>query len=452
MGLITSPGLGSGLDVSSIIEAIVNADKAPVEFRLNQREAVAQTTLSGLGSLKSALSSLKTAAEKLDTVGDFNQRKVSISQSGFFTATATSTAALSTYAIEVVQLAKGSRVESAIIAGGSSQTFAADTLTFSAAGSSFNVDILATDTLADIRNKINSAEGNSFVSASIITTNDGTKLVYNSNKTGLGNDLVVTSGTPALDDLALNATTPQAAQDAIIKLDGASVNSSTNTFSSVISDVSITVQKANAANETSDLTVSLDTASTKKAIEDFVKAYNTTLEELNKLTLNSDTEVGLLVNDGATRGIITRLKNIIAETVSSVAGDAKSLAAIGVTTKRDGTLELKTSVLDSALSNNLQDVIGLFTNSDGVAAKLKSYVDQQVEGNGAIPSREQGIQNELNRISKERETLAIRTSKLQSRLRSQYAALDSIVSSLNSTSSFIAQNLTRIPNYSGSKE
>lgn len=452
MGLITSPGLGSGLDVNAIIEAIVNADKAPIEFRLNRREAIAQTTLSGLGSLKSALSSLKAATEKLDSTSDFNQRKVSISQSGFFTATATSDAALATYAIEVVQLAKGSRLQSSIIAGGSSATFGADTLTFSASGDTFDVDVLATDTLVDIRNKINKASGNSFVSASIITTNDGTRLVYNSSKTGVGNDLTVTSGTAALDPLALNATSTQASQDAIINLDGAAVNSSTNTFSSAISDVTITAQKANPATETSDLTVSLDTASTKKAIEDFIKAYNTTLDELNKLTVNSDTERGVLANDGATRGVINRLRNIVSETVASVTGDFKSLSSIGVTTKRDGTLELKTSVLDGALSNNLANVINLFSNTDGVSAKLKTFVDQQIGGNGVIPGREEGIQTELSRISKERETLAIRVDKLESRLRAQYAALDAIVSSFNSTSTFIAQNLTRIPNFGGSKD
>jgi len=188
MGLITSPGLGSGLDVNAIITAIVNADRAPIEFRLNQREAVAQTTLSGLGTLKSALSTLKTAAEKLDAVSDFNVRKVSISQSGFFTATTTNKAALGNYAIEVKQLAKGSKLESGIITGGPSTTYAADTLSFSASGSSFNVNISATDTLVDIRNKINSASGNTFVSANIVTTNDGTKLVYSSTKTGAGND------------------------------------------------------------------------------------------------------------------------------------------------------------------------------------------------------------------------------------------------------------------------
>lgn len=451
MGLITSPGLGSGLDVNAIITAIVNADRAPIEFRLNRREAVAQTTLSGLGTLKSALATLKTATEKLDNLSDFNVRKVSISQSGFFTATATNSSSLGTYAIEVRQLAKGSKLESGIIAGGPTTTYADDTLTFSTTGASFNVDVAATDTLVDIRNKINSASGNTFVSASIVTTNDGTKIVYSSSKTGTGNDLTVTSGTPALNELALNMVTTTPAQDAIIMLDGSQVNSANNVFSGAISDVTITVQKANTLNETSDLSIVSDTATTKKAVEDFIKAYNATLDELNKLTVNSETEVGILATDSSTRSIINKLRNTVSETISSVSGSYKSLAALGVTSTKSGKLELKTSVLDAAIATDITKVIELFSNTDGVAKKVSSFIDQQINGNGVIPSREQGIKSELDRIFNERQSLSLRTSKLESRLRSQYAALDSVVSALNGTSSFIAQNLTRIPNYNTSK-
>jgi len=234
-------------------------------------------------------------------------------------------------------------------------------------------------------------------------------------------------------------------------LDGSPVNSSNNVFSGAISDVTITVQKANPLNETSDLSIVSDTASTKKAIEDFVKAYNATLDELNKLTVNSETERGILATDSSTRSIINKLRNTVSETISSVAGSFQSLASLGVTSTKAGKLELKTSILDSAIATDITKVIELFSNTDGVANKVKSFIDQQITGNGVIPSREEGIKNELDRIFNERQSLSLRTGKLETRLRAQYAALDGLVSAMNGTSTFIAQNLTRIPNYNSSK-
>ncbi|MCF6192850.1 MAG: hypothetical protein L3J46_00765 [Kangiellaceae bacterium] len=99
MGLISIGGLGSGLDVASIVEALVNAERAPKENSLNRFEADVSVTLTGLGGLKSALDELSSAALDLSLSSSFSKRSVKISNDSFFTAAATSAASAGQYEI-----------------------------------------------------------------------------------------------------------------------------------------------------------------------------------------------------------------------------------------------------------------------------------------------------------------------------------------------------------------
>lgn len=441
MGLITSAGLGSGLDVNSIISAIVNAEGGPAKNRLDFREAVAQSKISALGGLTSAFNELKTAIEKLDARSDFNLRKVSLSKSEYISVTAASTASIESNSVEVVTLAKGSKRESAAIVGGSAATFGAGKLTFTAGSKSFSVDVLGTDTLEQIRQKVNSATGNIGISASIITTGSDTKIVFNSSITGATNGLSITNDNAALDAISVGTTQTQAASDGSIRINGVPTTSTTNTYTS-ISDLTIVALKENVSSETTTVTVAADTASVKSAITGFVKALDSVFKQITELTQNKEGAEGVLAADGGLRGIATRLKNMLTETFN-VSGDYNSLTRIGVTSTRSGSVELKSSTLDAAISANFDGIVSMFTDSSGFAAKLKTVISNVTGANGIVPSRNESLNAEVKRIGKERESLSIRVKALETRLRNQYAALDSLTAKFKGTSSFISQNLAK---------
>lgn len=444
MGLITSAGAGSGLDVESIISALVNAERAPVQLRLDRQEALTTTTLTGIGSLSSVLSTLKTALQKLDSSSDFKLRSTSLSQTGYVTVNPGEEASASDFSVEVVKLATGSKLESGIIAGGSSATFGAGSLDFSADGNTFSVDVEATDTLTQIRNKINNASDNFGVTATIISTDDGTKLVLNSKITGAGNDLTVTNDNAALDAISTNLVSTQAADDGQIKINGSLVTNDSNTYTTAVADVTITALKVNTVGETTEVSITEDKSAIKKAIEDFVKAYNTAFGEIKSLTSNVEGAEGPLAADSSARSINNRLRSLLTGSVDSVDATFGSLAAIGITTSRTGTLELDSSKLDTALSNGLDDIVSLFSAEDGIAARTIDYIDSQIGSSGALPSRTTSLNKELDRISSQRDSLALRLQKIETRLRAQYGALDALVAQFNGTAQFISQNLSNL--------
>jgi len=448
MGLISSAGAGSGLDVESIISALINAERAPVQLRLDRQEAQTTTTLTGIGALSSALSTLKTALQKLDAASDFKVRSTSLSQNGYVTVSPGDAASASDFSVEVVSLATGSKLESAAIVGGSSATFGAGVLTFAADGNNFSVSVDADDTLTEIRNKINNSSDNIGVTATIISTDDGTKLVLNSKVTGTGNGLTVTNNNAALDAISTNLVETQAAADGQIKINGSLVTNSSNTYTSAVADVTITALKVNTIGETTEVSISEDKSAVKKAIEDFVKAYNTAFDEIKKLTSNVEGAEGPLAADSSARSITNRLRNLLTSSVAGVDSDFSSLAAIGIATTRTGTLAVDSSKLEAALNNGLDDIVSLFSGEDGLANRTIDYIDSQIGSGGALPSRTDTLNKELDRIDSQRDSLALRLSKIETRLRAQYGALDALVAQFNGTSAFIAQNLANLPSTS----
>ncbi len=451
MGLISAAGSGSGLDVESIISALVGAERAPVEQRLNRQEAVTTTILSGIGALSGALSGLKTALEKLDSSSDFKLRTTTLSQPGYVSVSPGSGASATNFSVEVVAMATGSKLESGIIAGGSGATFADGKLTFAADGNTFSVDVAATDTLTQIRNKVNSAASNFGVTATIITTDTGTQLVYSSKITGTGNDLTVTNDNAALDAISTSMTATQAAVDGQIKVNGSLVTGSSNTYSTAVADVTITALKVNTPAETTEVTIAEDKSSVKKAVEDFVKAYNAAFTEIQKLTVNNEQQQGPLAADSTARSITQRLRNLLTGSVASVDESFNSLAAIGITTTRTGTLSVDGTKLDTALSNGFDDIVSLFSADDGIGKRAISYIDSQVGGSGALATRTTTLNQELDRITSQRDSLELRLGKIEGRLRAQYGALDALVAQFNGTASFIAQNLANMNTGSSKK-
>lgn len=453
MGSISIGGLGSGLDVKSIVEALVNAQRAPKQNSLDRQETTVTFTLTGLTGLSSALDELNSAALDLSLSSNFSQRSVTTSSKDYFTATATSDASPGKYAIEVQQLAIGSRHETAILTGGSSTTFGDGTLTFTVGSESFDIAVGASDTLEEIRNNINNATDNDLVSVNLLNNvsngvDTGSILSFNSSTTGLGNDLVISfTGDASLTALA-PAVATQNATDATIEVDGFTTTSDSNTFTDVIQGATIKVTKENAPGETEDLEVSLNKTQTKSLISAFVETYNAYVEVIQQLGSSNSAQPGTLLGDYTLRQVSSQIRSLFSSRIESVSGSFNSLSSIGISTTQSGALEINNETLDSAIDNNFEDFEDLFAGEDGFATQLRDLVSNYTNSSGIITSREKSLNLQLEKIADDRRSLEVRIEQIQTRLTRQFSVMDAIVAQLNSTQSYLKQQFDNLPGFS----
>ena len=459
MGLISIGGLGSGLDVTAIVEALVNAERTPKENSLNRLETISTITLSGLGGLKASLDELKSAALDLSLSSSYSKRKVTISDSSFYTATATTSATPGNYDIEVEALARGSTSESKVFTGGSSTTFGTGgTLTFTVGAETFDIEVSVSDTLEDIRNNINEATDNEFVSVNLLNNvnngvDTGSLLTFDSSITGTGNDLVVTfSGDASLADLSTGLTQTEASINASIKVDGFTATSTDNTFTDIIQDVTIDITKAHTTSgETESLEISLDTASTKSLIKDFVEVYNAFVGLTKQLGSADENAPGALLGDSTLRQASSQIRNLFSTTISSSTGAFDSLSSLGISSTQDGQLEIDDAVLTEAINSDFDKIDDLLAGDTGFATQLRDLIGNYTGSNGIITSRETSLNSRLDRIGDDRRTLAVRIDSLQLRLTKQFAVTDALVAQFNSTQSYITQQFENLPGF-GSKK
>jgi flagellar hook-associated protein 2 len=456
MASITASGIGSGLDINSIVSQLVQAERGPQETRLASKEALIQARLSAFGSLKSSLTTFQNSLSALKSADTFSKRSATSSDSAVFTATTTSAAAAATYTVKVEQLAAKHTIASKAYAD-SDTTVGSGVLNFSQNGESFSVTIAdGQDSLSAIRDAVNGAEGNTGVAASIVTDQDGAHLVFSSSQTGLANGITVdvtpsASDTGNLSDLAyiagnLAMTEKAEAKDSIIVVDGFTLDSDSLKFEGMIEGITIDIKTAK-PGESLSLTVKHDTAAVKKSIEGFVSGYNALITTLNDLTAydpEADT-AGLLQGDSTTRSVANRIRQEMSTLVGGLDVELDSLAELGITTIDKGKLKLDDSKLTSVLNTDFANVAGVFSGDNGYASRLDTVIGNITAGGGILDNRTEGLKGQVERINDQRETLNRRIIAIEARYLAQFSALDSLLGQLNSTGTFLNQQLENLP-------
>ncbi|MFT5294062.1 MAG: flagellar hook-associated protein 2 [Colwellia sp.] len=445
---ITQAGIGSGLDLESLIEAFVTAESVPTEIRLQEKEDRINTELSGVGSFKSALSTFKAAADKLSSAEDFYEQTVDLSNSDV-TVSTNGFATNGSFSIEVIQLAEATRLQTTDFTD-SSTMVGAGSLTFSSAnGDTFNVAIDAADDLSAIRDKINEESTNFGVNVTLVNHDGGTFLSYTSTQTGEDNALTVSTFDTALDDLA-PATATSSAKNGIIEIDGNVVTSSSNEFKNNIEDVTIIASQVTASGAAT-LNISQDTSVASTLINEFVAGYNSMVENL--IGLGAPVQ-GRLAFDPEVRSMKSQLSNIVTNTVSSITGDFNSLGSMGILVNAEGKLEISATgigtmdsgavQLNNAITNNLDEVGAVFATSDGVISQITDLIDSYNDTDGSLTQRQTALNLDLTGISDDYETLEARLRNYEETLRSRFSFLDSTVAGFNATSSFLTSALAPI--------
>lgn len=451
MATISSLGVGSGLDASSIITQLMAIEKQPLT-NLQTAGSKIQTQISEVGKIKSAVSTLNDAAAKLAS-SDFWKTTTGSSSSSAVSITTSSSASAAGYSVQVSSLARAQTIAAPAVAS-STATLGAGTLTLQSAASGSTpvaVTIEATDTLAAIRDKINSAGAG--VTASILNDGSGARLMMRSNSTGLANAFSTTVSGTGLDGLAFDAgsgtggaTLSQAASDASATINNLPITSASNTLADVLDGVTLTLNA-----ETIDavtVSVAADTETLKKKIEDFATAYSA-LAALIKTDTKYDAttkKAGVLQGDSSIVGVQNQLRSLLGSS-SGASGTYARLSDIGLEMQQDGSLTVNSTRLDKALAN-LPEIAKLFSNSsltdaslDGFGKRLRTLTSGMIGIDGGISSRSQALSDKLKRNQDDQERMQTRLDQTQKRLEKQYSALDKQMASLNSLSSYVTQQV-----------
>lgn len=441
---LTSVGLGSGLDINGIVSALVKSESDPKVAKFDVQEGAISAEISALGTLKSSLSEFQDSLKFLADPESFDSNSISLSTKDYLTATIDETAVNGSYSLKVDQLAVSQKVGSAAVTA-----LDTGTLNFAVGGENFDVEVTAEDTLESLVAKINNSEDNVGVTATIVTSDAGAQLVLTSNETGTANNITVTAidtgaGTVLAETFAMSEL--QTAKDSIIYIDGLKLTSSSNKIEGAISGVTLELKDAD-IDKTTTLKVEKDTKSLKSGIESFVKAFNALSKTLADLTsYDAETKkAAVLQGDALPRSIQSQLRGALSSVYSTDSGSL-SLAALGITTQRDGSLAIDDDVLDAALSDNLDNMKEMFTNeTTGVMAKLDGKLDPYVNTGGIIDGRDTSLDGRLDRLKDQREDFALKMQSLTARLYKQYNKMDALIGSLNSQSNDIKARLDSLP-------
>jgi flagellar hook-associated protein 2 len=455
MAGIQASGVGSGLDINSLVSQLVSAENASRSAPILRRETAATTKISALGTLKGALGAFKGALTPLRNLDVFSARKATSADTTRFTATASAAAAAGSYDIEVLNLASAHRLASNPYLDGADAEIGYGSLAITVGEDSFDVEIPQdANTLEDIRDAINNASDNTGVQATLLNGTEGTRLILTSRKTGAEHAIKVVAsggdgGLAALNyDPAgtMNLIQKDEAQDALVNISGFPVSSSTNTIGDAVEGVTINLLKAEVGVKTS-LNISFDTASVTTRIQTFVTEYNNMQAAIAKLGSYdaASKTAGPLLGDSLLRSIDQDMRRGLTNPVTGLTGEYSVLASVGITTTATGALELDTAKLQKALDTDPDAVAQLFGSGNGVAARLYAQVDARLASGSDLDARNTSLKRDLERVADDKEALALRMEQVEARYRKQFTALDSLLSQLQTTSSYLAQQLANVP-------
>ncbi len=449
MPSITNLGVGSGLQLESIVNAYIDAEAIPQEIRLQKKEERLNLELSGVGSFKSALASFNDILEKLTTNDAFNKQVVTSSSSAI-DVKSNGFASSGSFNIEVQQLATGTRLNSQTFAN-SAELVGSGTLTFGNGTDTFDVVVDPIDTLSSIRDKINAVSENFGVTANIINGGAGSFLVFDSQVTGASNALTITTSDPSLDAISTNNTQVRTAQDASISVDGVIIANDTNEFKNVIEDLTITAKEVTSVGNPAVLSVSQDTEHGSELITEFIAGYNALVDDLTGL---GAAKQGRLAFDPNVRQVKRQLADIAIQAVSGLSGSFSNLNDIGLEVNRDGRLELSSfssdniasgqERLNNAVKNNSTDLGELFASSNGIASQMADMIEGYIASDGVLTQREKTLNERVSGIADEWSTLETRLRSYEDTLRKQFSFLDGIVSQYNATGDWLTNNLANI--------
>ncbi|KQQ57119.1 flagellar hook protein FliD [Pseudomonas sp. Leaf127] len=456
----TSTGIGSGLKITEIVTALVDADKAAKQKQITTNSSKNTASLSGVSQLKSALAAFQATMTNLgSTTGSAFQGFVaSSSNESLVKATADNTAVGGIYSIKVNQLATASKVATVAIDSAQASAIPSGNLTITQNSIDTVIKIDAGSTLQQVRDKINSEMQFKGISANIINDANGSRLVFSSSNTGAGSDISVkgsgdigslmdidgkqlmsasgTSGNPGAGAIV------GFAQDAKFSVDGLELTSSKNTVDKAISGLTFNLVAADPNKETV-ITLASNTDGIKASLQSFVDSYNTLVKLVTTLTKGSTAADGTftaaaLTGDSTPRNMLAAIRSQIA--FASDNAGLGSLAQLGIRTQQvDGTLSLDSAKFSAAMTDKKMgsEIQKLFTSDTGLIKRISDSIEPYTKANGVLAQKDTSLNKIKTRLGNEQEALDRRVATLTETLTKKYNAMDLAVAKLKATASSI---------------
>ncbi|NUA28362.1 flagellar filament capping protein FliD [Cupriavidus basilensis] len=472
---ISSLGVGSGLDLSTLLTNLKSAEQLKLTPITNQQSAV-NTQLSAYGVLQGALASFQSAATALGTASLYNSTTTTSSNTSVLSTSADNTAVAGSYAVNVSQLAQSQTLVANGITDSTGMLLGSATIQIqfgTTTGTTFtpgstpaaSININGTNnTLSGIRDAINAA--NAGVTASIV--NDGSStpyhLVLTSNATGAASSMSISvssngSGDPTTISNLLTynpggtkaMTQNIAAQDAKLSINGLAITSASNSVQGAAQGVTLNL----ATTGTSTVNVASNTSAMATGVQSFVTAYNTlqsTAAQLSAYDPSTKT-AGALLGDSTLRVIENQLRNVIntPQTATGATG-LTNLTQIGISFNADGSMSLDSSKLNAALTTNRTGVAQLFSGTDGKSGygnQLSSAAAGFVSPTGALTTATNGVNATLKSLATQYTDVSAQIDAAVAQYQTEFQNLDTLMAKLNSTKTYLTQQFSSSTSTSG---
>jgi flagellar hook-associated protein 2 len=417
------------------VDSLITAQSGPLN-QLRQRQADFKVQISTAGSLVTQLKALQTAASNLATDGVVAIQPTETYSDFSVTGSAK---AESTYAISVQQVAKQAKARSQVFTSAQDASVVPDgELQFSIDGTN-TVRIDTTGkTLADVAEAIN--QNISGLSASVISTTTGYYLNVSRTETGFAKATGQAAALTMVSDPGLGLSVWQSADNALLTVDGLSVERASNTVSDVLSGVTLHLKGESGVEH--DVSFAADSSGTEEALNTFVTAYNTLAETIKSQLVQDpsqsygETLLGHTAMTTIQRGMQAMLSKVVVPS-----GSVRTLADLGLELQRDGSLSLNDYSLQKALTKSPGAVNAVFsTATTGVSATVKTLVDAQTSPlSGTLTRQQRSLQSQILDLD-DRATEMQRTLDAErKRLVAQFTAMEQLIAGFNSAGSYLTQ-------------
>ena len=232
------------------------------------------------------------------------------------------------------------------------------------------------------------------------------------------------------------------AADAVIEINGVKVTDSDNSFGDSVPGLDIDIYQTNSSAE--NVTVGLDKDQIESNVQDIVDAYNSVVDYVDTQTVYN-TELGIagpLVGNTTVTRVLRKLAGVVGAQYTS-GSTLDSLSLMGITSNTDGTLSLSSSDFQDALDDNLDDVVGMFTDSDGFGAAMRDQIDVYTDtADGTLESYKDSLEGQIRDLQDSVADYDYRINRYEERLRAQFAAMESILGGMQGTSNYMAQMMS----------
>jgi len=452
---LKSLGIGSGLDTTELVSAMVQAERAPSQASIDRRAAAAELSISGTAKLKSALQTYKEAFDGLNDANEFTFNTILNSDtSSVTTRILNSDVEAGSHTLVINQLAAKSIFVSDTQASKDADLTPGQPLTFSfqVGSGAINTVSLASGnvTLNNLSEAINDLDVG--VSARVVEVSPGAfKMFLESEETGVSNAITIVS-----DALNMSSNLVQTAQDALIDYQGVSISRSSNQITDLIPGLELSLTKS--LGSSINIRIEEDSTRAKEKLISFVDSINQFNSIMKALTAveTDGNEAGELKSDSTVRDIQVKLRKILLDESSSAGSVITRLSDIGISVDRYGVFQINETKLDSALSSHYDDVQKIFSantnnqssyskSAKGIAGDALELIDNYLAYDGIISNKQIANSKLATSLLSEEKKLDEKMAAAEEKYAAKFVLMNKAIAEMNSLKEYLDNQLKNLP-------